>query len=253
MERKEICIKVEGMNIRGLLFLPKGDPPFPILCISHGIPAQRAKRDEEGYPLLAERFCKEGFATLIFNFRGTGWSQGNFDILGWTRDLKALIDYLLSFPGLDQNRLNLLGFSGGAAVSVYVASHERQVSSLAICSCPANFKELGKVEDILEHARSVGIIREEGFPQSMEKWFSGFDEVAPERWISMISPRPLLIVHGLKDELVPVSHAKRLYELSGKPKRLVVIEEGLHRLRTNEKAIETISQWLLSLKDATRE
>ena len=89
--------------------------------------------------MLAERICLQGFAVFIFNFRGTGASGGNLGILGWTRDLKATIDYLCTLPEVDGSHLSLLGFSGGAAVSVYVAAQDKRVSSIVTCACPAEF------------------------------------------------------------------------------------------------------------------
>jgi len=51
-----------------------------------------------GLPLLAKTIRNEGFAVVTFSFRGTGISDGNFDIVGWTHDLKAMIDHTWSLP-----------------------------------------------------------------------------------------------------------------------------------------------------------
>ena len=64
------------------------------------------------------------------------------------------------------------------------------------------------------------------------------------RWIGRISPRPLLMIHGEKDDLVPVEHAHRLYERAGEPKELVILPGAGHRLRLEEKAITTALNWL---------
>jgi alpha/beta superfamily hydrolase len=71
------------LRICGEVYIPPGGSrPFPALVICHGIPARVKGPDDRGYPLLAERFCQEGFFVLIFNFRGAGLSEGNFDLLG---------------------------------------------------------------------------------------------------------------------------------------------------------------------------
>ena len=115
--KKIVVLDVDSLKIAGQLYLPSGQTPYPTVCVCHGIPAKSSHLDDGGYPLLAEKICREGFAVLIFNFRGTGASGGNLDILGWTRDLKAVIDYLWSLSEVDKSYLSLLGFSGGAAVS----------------------------------------------------------------------------------------------------------------------------------------
>ncbi len=171
MVRKKVTLKVEGLKLVGQLYLPgEGDrTPYSTVCVCHGIPAKSPDPSDRGYPLLAERICHQGFTVLIFNFRGTGASNGNLDILGWTRDLEAVIDYLYPLPEVDRSRLSLLGFSGGAAVSVYVAAQDKRVSSVVTCACPAEFSfltEVSEPQSVIDHFRSIGAIRDEGFPHS---------------------------------------------------------------------------------------
>jgi alpha/beta superfamily hydrolase len=80
--------------------------------------------EKGGYPELAARFCEAGFVAMVFNFRGCGPSQGNIDMVGWTHDLAAAVDFLNMLPEVDKSRICLLGSSGGAAISVYVAAND---------------------------------------------------------------------------------------------------------------------------------
>ena len=141
MNKEGISLKVDDIELTGQLYLPmpKGRKNHPALCLCHGIPAGPPDPSDRGYPLLAERFCSQGFLVLIFNFRGCGESEGNFDILGWCRDLEAAIDYVHQLEGMDKSHLSLMGFSGGAAVAVYVAAEDKRVSSVVACACPAEF------------------------------------------------------------------------------------------------------------------
>jgi len=252
---REVAFEVDGLEIIGQLYLPGEQAlPPPTVCICHGIPHSSPDTNSDvrarGYPELAARICREGFTVLIFNFRGTGDSEGNFDIMGWTRDLGAALDYLGALPEVKAARLSLLGFSGGAAVSVYVAAHDRRVSSVAACACPAELDSLvaegGEAPEIIEHFRRVGIIRDKDFPDSTGEWLDGFRLVSPVKYVPQISPRPLLLVHGNRDETVAVSHAARLYAQAGEPKRLVIIEGAGHRLRQDERAMAVVIDWLKS-------
>jgi len=243
-----VHLEVAGIALAGQLYLPdEGDqPPYPVVGICHGIPSGVPDPNDRGYPLLAERICGEGFAVLIFNFRGTGASGGNIDILGWTRDLGAVIDYLWALPEVDRSHLALLGFSGGAAVSVCVAAQDRRVSSVAACACPAEFSFVtdGDPQVLIEHFRSIGAIRDKDFPPSAEEWFGGFKLVSPINYVADIAPRPLLLVHGSRDEVVAVTHAHRLYDKAGQPKEIVIIDGAEHRLRQNEEAMTVVVDWL---------
>jgi fermentation-respiration switch protein FrsA (DUF1100 family) len=249
---REITFEVDGLRIVGRLYLPGGPALPPTVCICHGIPsdspAANTKIEDRGYAGLAENICQQGFAVLIFNFRGTGGSGGNFDILGWTYDLGAVIDYLWALPEVGGSRLSLLGFSGGAAVSVCVAAQDKRISSVAACACPAGFDSLiaegGKSSSIIGHFRSIGIIRDRDFPSSSKDWLDSFRRVSPVNYVSRISPRPLLLVHGSQDEVVAVSHAHKLYAQAGEPKQLVIIDGAGHRLRQDERAMAVVTRWL---------
>jgi len=231
MISKNVTLEVDGLNIVGQLYLPDKGIPYPTVCVCHGIPAYKPDPNDRGYPLLAEMICREGFAVLIFNFRGTKTSDGNLDILSWTKDLKAAIDYLYTLPEVDRLHLSLLGFSGGAAVSVCVASQDKRVSSVVTCACPAEFTFITEVDN----------------PQSIvEEWLSGFRQVSPIRCVAGIAPRPLLLVHGSQDEVIEVSHAHRLYQKAGEPKQLIIIDGGKHRLRLNDEAMAAVLDWLKS-------
>ncbi len=211
------------------------------------MPAKSPDPNDKGYPLLAERICREGFAVFIFNFRGTGASDGNLDILGWTRDLKAAIEYLCALPEVDRSHLSLLGFSGGAAVSIFVASQDKRVSSVVACACPAEFTFLTEVDDpssIIDHFRSIGAIRDKDFPHSAEEWLGGFRLVSPVKYVAGIAPRPLLLVHGSQDDTVEVSHAYKLHDKAGEPKQMIIVDGAGHQLRQNDRAIAIIIDWL---------
>ncbi len=246
---RPVALEADGINIAGQLYLPAGQVPYPTLCICHGIPARIPDPTDRGYPLLAEMICHEGFAVFIFNFRGTGASGGNFDIRGWTRDLKAAIDYLWALPEVDRFHLSLLGFSGGAAVSVYVAAQDKRVSSLVTCACPAEFTLFTETDDsqsVIDHFRSIGVIRDEDFPRSNEEWLGGFKLISPINYVAGIAPRPLLLVHGDEDEVVDVGHAHRLYHRAREPRQIIIIDGAGHRLRQNDRAMAAVISWLKS-------
>ena len=247
MKIQEILLQSDGLKLAAEVYIPAGDKLYPGLCICHGIPANPHNPRDRGYAELAQRFCSAGFITLIFNFRGAGKSEGNFDILGWSRDLQAALDFLCCLEGIDRKHVCLLGFSGGAAVSVYVAAHDHRISSLVACACPASFSALSSKEEIMssiQRFRDIGVIRDKEFPPSLHEWLEGFEIISPIQWIDKISPRPLLLLHGDADEVVPVNHARELYQKAEEPKELRIIPGAIHKLRLEETAIATAVDWL---------
>lgn len=250
----DITLKVDNLKLVGEVYFPEAGEgeKLATLCLCHGIPAGLPVPGDQGYPLLAKSFCSLGLITMIFNFRGAGLSEGNFDMLGWTRDLNAAITYLSGLPRVDPERLFVMGFSGGAATATYVAARDTRIKALVLCACPTRFAMVEAVEGrrtFLRQAREVGIIKDPAFPASEREWVAGFREVSPIKWISLISPRPLLIVHGEADELVPVRQARQLYRRAGEPKELALIAGAGHHLRLDERAMQIARNWV-SLKAA---
>ena len=68
--------------------------------------------------------------------------------------------------------------------------------------------------------------------------------VEPAGVVAKIAPRPLLLVHGGRDEVVNVDHAYRLYAQAGEPKQLVIVNGAGHRLRQDERAMAMVIDWL---------
>jgi dipeptidyl aminopeptidase/acylaminoacyl peptidase len=244
-------LQVDGISIVGQLFLPDENAGYPLVCLCHGAPSgDPPEPGDGGYPALAERICREGYGVCFFNFRGAGDSGGNIDFLGWTHDLQAVIDYLWNLPKIDKSRLWLVGFSAGAAVSVYVASKDKRVAAVAACACPAHFKffmESAGPQAIIDRYRRIGCIRDDDFPPSLEGWFDNLRQITPLNYVAGIAPRPLLLVHGSRDETVPVDHARRMYRKAGEPKKLDILDAAGHRLRREERAVSTVLDWLGTL------
>ena len=255
MYKDFVVLEADGIAIIGQIVLPDKKNQYPVVCLCHGFPSgDPPAQDDGGYPALADRICGEGFITFYFNFRGTGDSGGNIDILGWARDLLAVVDYIWLQDNVDKSRVSLVGFSAGAAVSVYVASKDVRISGVAACACPADFSLLMKRDEpqaLIDHYRIIGAIRDADFPVSVDEWVSSFRPITPVKHINKITPRSLLIVHGSQDETVPISNAHRLYNKAGKPKELVIIDGAGHRLRREETAIQAVLGWLKSLHQNT--
>lgn len=241
-------IEVDGIAIVGQSFLPDADAGFPAVCLCHGVPSgSPPEPGDGGYPALAETFCDEGYPVYFFNFRGAGDSGGNFDMPGWTRDLRAVVTYITGQEGNLERPLYLVGFSGGAAAAVYVTATDARVAGLAAGACPADFSlfsRRGDARAIVANYRQAGIIRDNDFPPSAQEWLDSFLPLTPEKHVAKIAPRPLLLVHGSLDDTVPVEHAQRLYAAAEEPKELKIIDGFGHRLRREPAVIEAVLDWL---------
>ncbi len=253
MEAKGFVLTRSGVEIRGKVLYPPGGEGVPLVIFCHGIPSgDPAVPGDPGYEGLAERFLERGVAACIFNFRGTGDSGGDFSLPGWMEDLTIILEEAGSgrgaFEGCLPDRMALMGFSGGAAVSIVCAARRPGMRALVSVSSPADFAHLITREGIggfIAHARRIGIIRDPAFPPSEDEYYEEMQACRPVREVHRISPTPLLIVHGDADETVPVREAHLLYEAAREPKEMIIVPGGGHKLRHHAEAMDRAVGWLL--------
>lgn len=252
VQRHDHRVDSGDVQISSALFLPPGPGPFPALVICHGMPAgPQAAPDESdggggelGYPALAEWCAWEGFATVIFNFRGTGESGGNFHHMGWVQDLEAVLSWVAGREEVDSTRLVLLGSSLGAAVAIYVAARRKEVAGVVSFASPATMRPRDDPADAVERLRSMGVIRDPDFPPSLVEWAQEGARLSPVEWIADVAPRPLLLLHGDADDVVPPESVFLLHERAGEPKTLRMLPGVGHRFRQEETAIGAALDWL---------
>jgi alpha/beta superfamily hydrolase len=170
LEQEDIFIHTEGIEIKGKLYSLDEPHAKAVVILCHGIPREKSSAQDRGYIDFIERLVHEGFKTVFFNFRGTGPSSGNFDILGWCKDLKAVIDHISRRTDIDKSRIAIMGFSGGAAAAIYVASQDKRPSAIISCACPMRFgfvEDEGAARELVDYFRKVGIIRDKNFPEGL--------------------------------------------------------------------------------------
>jgi dipeptidyl aminopeptidase/acylaminoacyl peptidase len=252
MPVRDLIVNNSGISLRGALVLPSGDGPWPLVVLCHGIPSGVTVEGDPGYEALARRLAKHKMAACFFNFRGTGLSDGNFSLPGWQSDLGSMLDAAEgakgAFEAVDPSRIALMGFSGGGAVSIMCAAARGGLKALVVLSSPAVFSRIMPREDMVSfiaHARSIGIIRDKGFPPSEDDYYQEMLSFNPEEKIAGVAPTPLLIVHGDADDVVPVEEARHLYDAASEPKELHIVEGGGHKLRLNREAMEKSASWII--------
>ena len=219
--------------------------PSGIVVLLHGIPSSApADADDLGYPGLARRFAKEGWAAAWADMRGVRGSQGFFSIEGWVRDARAIVDAARALEGVARLPLALVGSSAGGCVSVEAVKRGARVDALVTLAAPAAWVSFAVDPTAAVHRITV----EAGMPLSEEmlddpsRWAGEFDAVVTER--SVVDVRvPLLVVHGTDDDVVPVDHAARIADRA-RNADLRIIEGAGHQLRRDERAVETVLEWL---------
>jgi alpha/beta superfamily hydrolase len=126
-----------NVKLYGETYLPSA-VPAPAILICHGMNA-RGFHLLKIYSQLATTACDNGFAALLFDFRGVGRSMGKFDYgFGEQTDVKCALNYLASRPDVLADRIFVVGHSLGGAVSLYALQDEKRVKGLVLWSVPKN-------------------------------------------------------------------------------------------------------------------
>lgn len=192
----------DGCKLHGWLFPVDRDAPYILFC--HGNAGNISHR-LENIKLLAEMQLN----VLIFDYRGYGKSTGKPSEKGIYLDTLTAYDYLLNKEKIKPEKIIVFGRSLGAAAVIDVAM-QRKVKSVIIESGFLSTRHM---------ARRMGI-------------FSLLSPFLPAHYnnlekITMLSV-PILIIHGTKDEIAPVSMGEKLFEAANNPKFLYRIPEANH-------------------------
>ncbi len=224
-----VSFKSEGHRISGILHLPDDKNPACVIA-SHGL---LSSKNSEKYIALGERISKEGIAMLRFDFRGIGESEGRIEddtVSRRVADLGAAIAFVKSFSGMG-NRIGLLGSSLGGYVSLIGASKEKEIKAVVLWATPFHLDDLGS-KGTAQHPLP-------------EKAF--FKDLPKHRLLPLLPKISKgFVIHGEKDELVPVDQAWEIFHSLGAPKEIHVIEGADHRLTDpshRQRAIDLSVDW----------
>lgn len=144
-----------------------------------------------------------GVAVFTYDYEGYGTSEGRPSEARAYRDIDAAYDYLTGTLNVPSDRIIAYGFSLGSGPAVDLASR-KPVAGLILESAFASAFRTYLPVQILP--------------------FDRFDNLGK---IARVS-RPVLILHGMRDALIPVRQAEQLFQAARGPKRLVVFKDMGH-------------------------
>ncbi|WP_164117158.1 alpha/beta hydrolase [Sphingorhabdus sp. Alg239-R122] len=119
-------------------FNPAPRPRAPVAMILHPHPQGGGTMNDRITQAMYKTFVKRGFATLRFNFRGVGRSQGSFDNgIGELSDAAAALDWVQSFHPEAQTTW-VAGFSFGALIGMQLLMRRPEIRGFISVAPPAN-------------------------------------------------------------------------------------------------------------------
>jgi hypothetical protein len=179
------------------LYLPNPAAPYTIL-FSHG----NAEDLGAIRPFLAG-LRAIGFGVLAYDYRGYGTSEGRPSEKASYEDVEAAYEYLTRAAGVPGDRIIAYGRSVGGGPAVELATR-RPLAGLVLESA------------FLSAFRVVTRVPLLPFDK-----FRNIDKIGRVRC-------PVLVMHGMADEVVPFSHGQGLYRAAPEPKRFLWVEGAGH-------------------------
>lgn len=132
---QDIMINSRALEIPGTFVYPEGttDETFPLVVMAHG---HGGTRDEAGgFISVAEKLAANGIASIRVDFPGCGESSESFsqnNITNMLMDIDASLNYALSQPMIDSDRVGIYGYSMGGRLAILSASRNSIYKSVAL-------------------------------------------------------------------------------------------------------------------------
>jgi uncharacterized protein len=202
-EPVEFTSAVDNIPLKGWYIGGQGSK---VILMLHGRNGNRSEGDT-ALP-LTQAFVKHGYNVFMFDFRahgesgGTRYSFGELEV----RDVAGALAYL---KGRGFGEVGAIGFSMGAATMLNSAPDHPEMRAIVADSSFADGAQLAL----------TGLPKQYGLPPIivpgmilMGRIMYGIDlaDDLPVRAVARLGTRPVLLIHGTSDDMVPVAHAYML-------------------------------------------
>jgi dipeptidyl aminopeptidase/acylaminoacyl peptidase len=238
------------LRISGIMNIPTGPGPFPVVVLNHGYIDPAVYHNGQGLMREQDYLARRGYAVLHTDYRNHAQSDDDPSAevtlrLGYTEDvINAVLAIKKSMLGsLDHERIGLLGRSMGGGVTYNVLVAQPGLVKAAVVFAPVssnaadNFNRWIR-DDPGRSGLSDRILKRYGAP-----------ERAPAFWRSVSAvtffdrvTEPILIHHGTSDDTCPPRWSRttlRVLQAAGKDARLVTYPGEEHAFGP---------QWPLSMR-----
>lgn len=212
MEKPIIIKNKNKKQLVGVLHMLKGKKKFPLVVICHGFGGTKTDRK---LIRLARALENNKIASFRFDFEGCGDSEGELETITVKRqasDLEAVINWALKQKNINKNKIAFLGHSLGTVIAALYATYTKlSVRTLVFWASAFNQEKLFPIwntkGDLRKWKKQGYLIRKEdkiGINYLKENERKDYSPI-----LSKINV-PILIIHGKKDDVVPLRFSKEL-------------------------------------------
>ncbi len=236
MKEKVFFVNSSGVKLCGILSNPTAEKERPIIILCHGF---FRSKDGKTYVGLEKILNERGISTLRFDFFGHGESEGKFEEVTTSEAVDDVLNAIEFLKESGYVKIGLMGSSFGGMASIMAASKVNDLYVLALKSPVSDYSSLFQAH---QNEQEVKKIKEKGFTYLTDiegkkrklniSFFIDAQKTNAYQAAENIKI-PALIVHGDKDDSVPVQQSQRTASLMGNC-RLEVIEGADHGYSNEE-------------------
>lgn len=206
-------------------WVPAATPSTKTIILMHGWGMNRSD--------ILKHTCflhELGYNLFYFDFRALGESGGSMSSVGYLelRDVRGAIAYLKKHHAAQCQKMGLYGISMGGMVAIAEGARNRQIACVVAEAPYYSYRRVvTRWAWVHYHIPYFPLI------PVMLHYVRRTLNANPERYsprssIAKLSPRPVFIIHGRQDNLVPAAQARWLYRLAGEPKQLWLVPNAKH-------------------------
>jgi uncharacterized protein len=195
----------DGVKLVGWVMPAAADTTAFWLLVCHGNAGNLSQFDR---PAHYAGLRQLGLNLFAFDYRGYGESGGAPSEHGLYRDADAAYRYLREELGVPAERIIVFGHSLGSAVAIDLASRAR-VAGLIV---------EGGLISVVQRGQEL-------YPFIPVRWIARTRFASIDKIPKVTAPK--LLLHAVSDEVIPLSHGRRLFQAAAEPKTLVELR-GTH-------------------------
>ncbi|MDQ0219139.1 alpha/beta fold hydrolase [Peribacillus cavernae] len=254
MEKLYWVISRGGKQISTIVHVPQNTASSkgksPVIVYFHGFAGNKTVGNRMGVK-LARRLCAEGYLVVRFDYIGSGESEGDFEtdtfFTGWIEDAQIVLAWTKTLENADLKRIGIIGHSLGGALVTHLSASDKTLKSICTLS-PVSYLERNFEQIILGPALWADLLRGQtirnfnGSGYSLSSLFA--QDIVRYNILESAGKisQPILIIHGKKDQVVPVANSYDLERSLVSPnKRLEVFEDEGHLF--SEKIYLAVIDW----------
>ena len=188
-----------------------------LIIMQHGYKYHRGGFMEE-----IAMFSRAGYGILATTVRAHESNSGEQITFGVEemKDIHAWVQFAQALPEVNPEKLGMLGNSMGGSMVIQYAAANDAIKAVVAHSAFSSLKDT--IATSVRHFTGLPAFPFAPMIQFWAEREAGIDAdaVDAKRWIGDISPRPILIINSLDDEVISPESGILLYEAAGEPKEL---------------------------------